>query len=328
MPFFSIIVPVYNVDVFLKECIESILLQSFNDYEMILIDDGSTDNSGIICDEYESSNRDRVRVIHKENGGLSDARNVGIGVAKGQYLIFVDSDDYISPESLQIFREELSKYEAVDVLITRLMQVYIDGQTKYMDKNMPIDKLLSGKKAEVIEWIFKDSQNTWPAQRYVVNRDFIYKYNLKFACGYLHEDLDWSARLFLYASSFSCLGYYWYAHRMRRVGSITNTPNVKRVLDVIELVAKNIGDDDYMKLDADLRKTIFQRLIYSLYAALNKYKYMDKQDKTKIRNLLEHNREVFKYTRALRHQVFLFFSVLFGFRFAFYFMNIIHRQGE
>ena len=95
MPVLSIIVPVYNVEKFLRECVESILSQSFTDYELILVDDGSTDNSGPICDEYSKLDN-RIVVIHKKNGGQSSARNIGIDKAKGDYLTFIDSDDYLA----------------------------------------------------------------------------------------------------------------------------------------------------------------------------------------------------------------------------------------
>ena len=90
---FSIIVPIYKVEKYLNQCVDSILSQDFSDYEMILVDDGSPDNCPYICDEYSKKNS-KVVVIHKENGGLSDARNAGIMAAKGDYLFFVDSDDY------------------------------------------------------------------------------------------------------------------------------------------------------------------------------------------------------------------------------------------
>ena len=92
-PEISIIVPVYNVEKYLKRCIDSILNQSFTDFELILVDDGSTDNSGEIIDEYAIKD-ERIKVIHKENGGLSSARNVGIEYSKGNYIAFVDSDDW------------------------------------------------------------------------------------------------------------------------------------------------------------------------------------------------------------------------------------------
>lgn len=100
MPLVSVIVPVYKVEYVVKNCIESILNQIFTDFELILVDDGSPDNSGKICDEYAKKD-DRVIVIHKENGGVSSARNVGIDRAKGKYICFVDSDDYVSKDYLK-----------------------------------------------------------------------------------------------------------------------------------------------------------------------------------------------------------------------------------
>lgn len=100
MPLVSVIVPVYKVEYVVKNCIESILNQTFTDFELILVDDGSPDNSGRICDEYAKKD-DRVIVIHKENGGVSSARNVGIDKAKGKYICFVDSDDYVSKDYLK-----------------------------------------------------------------------------------------------------------------------------------------------------------------------------------------------------------------------------------
>lgn len=90
---FSIIVPIYNVEKYLRCCVDSVLAENFADYEMILVDDGSPDGCGKICDEY-AGKYPHIKVIHKENGGLSDARNAGIRAAKGDYLIFLDSDDY------------------------------------------------------------------------------------------------------------------------------------------------------------------------------------------------------------------------------------------
>lgn len=96
---FSIIIPVYNVEKYLNECVDSVLNQKNVDYEIILVDDGSTDNSGQICDEYLKKHSN-VSVIHKVNGGLSDARNAGLESAEGDYILFVDSDDKIEENSL------------------------------------------------------------------------------------------------------------------------------------------------------------------------------------------------------------------------------------
>lgn len=100
----SLIVPVYNVEKYLDKCLETITNQTYSNMEIILIDDGSTDLSGKKCDEWEKKDS-RVRVIHKKNGGLSSARNAGIDVAKGKYISFIDSDDYIELNMIEILRK-------------------------------------------------------------------------------------------------------------------------------------------------------------------------------------------------------------------------------
>ena len=107
----SIIVPVYNVEKYLSRCLDSILVQTYRDFELILVDDGSTDRSGAICDEYASRD-ERIKLIRQSNQGLSVARNVGLDAARGDYIGFVDSDDYIHPETYQILLDALLKYDA------------------------------------------------------------------------------------------------------------------------------------------------------------------------------------------------------------------------
>ncbi len=118
----SIIVPVYKVEKYLKKCVDSILAQTFSDFELILVDDGSPDNSGRICDDYAKKDA-RVRVVHKQNGGLSSARNAGIEVAKGKYLGFVDSDDYIAEDMYELLYKAIIKEEA-DLSICGIYDVY------------------------------------------------------------------------------------------------------------------------------------------------------------------------------------------------------------
>ena len=102
----SVIIPIYRVELYLKECIDSVLNQTYKNMEIILVDDGSDDNCPNICDAYKKKDS-RIQVIHKKNGGLSDARNAGIEIAKGEYICFIDSDDVIHPSFLQILYEDL-----------------------------------------------------------------------------------------------------------------------------------------------------------------------------------------------------------------------------
>jgi glycosyltransferase involved in cell wall biosynthesis len=118
----SIIVPVYNVERYLERCVKSILNQSFSDFELILVDDGSPDNCPQMCDEWAEADA-RIKVIHKENGGLSSARNAGLEIAQGNYIGFVDSDDWIEPDMYAYLYELIQRYKAdfaaIDMLITK-----------------------------------------------------------------------------------------------------------------------------------------------------------------------------------------------------------------
>ena len=128
MPQISVIVPVYNVEKQIRRCIDSILAQTFTDYEVILVDDGSPDNCGNICDEYALKDN-RISVIHKKNGGLSDARNAGLRIASGEYILFLDSDDHITEDCL----EELSGHDA-DLIVGTIMWAYQNGNIIYQDE--------------------------------------------------------------------------------------------------------------------------------------------------------------------------------------------------
>lgn len=159
MPKISIIVPVYDVEQFLSRCLESILSQTFQDFEVILVNDGSTDNSYQICLEY--ARRDtRVVIIDKENGGLSSARNAGLNVAKGEYIGFVDSDDYIAPDMYDLLYKNIVSYGA-DISICSFYLVYSDGRIihtkpkgicKCMSNEEAIRTLLSTKQFENHAW--------------------------------------------------------------------------------------------------------------------------------------------------------------------------------
>ena len=120
MPKLSVIVPVYNTEKYLRECVDSILAQTFTDFELILVNDGSTDGSGAICDEYALKDP-RVRVIHQENGGVTRARKCGAALSQGDYVTYVDSDDWIDREAYQNILEQIEKYHA-DIGVFAIIQ--------------------------------------------------------------------------------------------------------------------------------------------------------------------------------------------------------------
>ncbi|EGO8248310.1 glycosyltransferase, partial [Enterococcus faecalis] len=154
MPKISIIVPVYNVEKYLEKCVRSILAQTFTDFELILVDDGSPDSSGAMCDQFAEQDQ-RVKVIHKENGGLSDARNAGIEIATGEYLGFVDSDDYIADDMYELLYTNIVKEDA-DLSICGIYDVYegkepVEKQQQYivLDKVAAMKMILEAKVVSV-----------------------------------------------------------------------------------------------------------------------------------------------------------------------------------
>ena len=129
MPKISVIVPVYNTEKYLHRCIDSILAQTFTDFELLLIDDGSKDNSGAICDEYAAKDQ-RVRVFHKKNGGVSSARNLGLDNAQGEWITFVDSDDWVKKEYIELFINN-----ADDLVYQSFLSIF-NGQTEVWDTSI------------------------------------------------------------------------------------------------------------------------------------------------------------------------------------------------
>ncbi|MBQ7882921.1 MAG: glycosyltransferase, partial [Phascolarctobacterium sp.] len=143
MPKLSIIVPVYKVEQYIHKCVDSILNQSFTDFELILVDDGSPDNCGKICDEYAAKDK-RVRVIHKENGGVSQARNLGIDEAKGEYISFIDPDDWVD---LDMY-EKLFSFVDQNELDVACFEVYeVKGSKCSTSFRFNEDKVMDGQTA-------------------------------------------------------------------------------------------------------------------------------------------------------------------------------------
>jgi len=129
---FSVIIPVYNIRDYLHKCLKSVLSQNFKDYELILVDDGSTDGSSSICDEY-AQNDSRIRVIHKENGGVVSARNIGIKEARGEYILYVDGDDWVSENWMEVISARInSAPEKPDIVVFGSTAVYNDRQIPHI----------------------------------------------------------------------------------------------------------------------------------------------------------------------------------------------------
>ena len=223
-PALSIIIPVYNVEEYLRQCLDSILAQDCPEgfeYEVLLADDGSTDCSGVICDEYADA-YGNVRVFHRENGGLSAARNTGIEAAQGEYLQFVDSDDWLEPGALQAIAASL-KGEP-DVLFVNVNR-YLNGECTGKSNYEP--SLLSDGYEGFVDGYIRRYALNGQAQCLIVRRAVVEQTGLRFHEGILHEDMEWTPLVICAARSAAVLPEPVYAYRLARAGSIMAGLNEK-----------------------------------------------------------------------------------------------------
>ena len=230
----SVIVPVYKVEKYLQRCIESIINQTYKNLEIILIDDGSPDNCGIICDEYAKKDN-RIKVIHKENGGLSDARNAGLDIATGEYIAFIDSDDYIALNMFETLHSLMIKDNS-DIALCSYMYIDENGKKiESLNKQNPIkNEILSS--FEALKKI--GEHKSW---YFVVAWNKLYKKeifnNLRFPYGKINEDEFIIHKVFGKSKSISCVEsmLYYYVQRsdsiMKQNYSIKNLALVEAYVD-------------------------------------------------------------------------------------------------
>lgn len=229
---FSIIVPVYKVESYIRECVDSILNQIYTEIEVILVDDGSPDKCGDICDDY--ARRDsRVKVIHKENGGLSSARNEGLKNATGEYVIFIDGDDYYYDKyCLQRVADVIDERDTDIILIPSVFYYTDTGKYKYIDKHY-CREMLSGKSKEnSIKYALKYDFFKACACDKIVRREIITTNNLFFLNGFLSEDIDWCANLLKFSKTYDCIEVPIYVYR-QRTDSITHSVSLKHMNDIL-----------------------------------------------------------------------------------------------
>ena len=235
----SIIVPVYNVEKYLRKCVDSLLIQNLSpeEYEIILVDDGSTDQGGTICDEY-ATNHPNVMVIHQQNGGLSAARNNGIDAAKGKYIQFVDSDDYLDPDVLKALVEKMEN-DKLDVL--RFNYRNVNERYEVVEPNKDPKRFVNYSD-EVCDGLTFLNERLGPACyacQFVVRRDLLI--DCRFKEGIYFEDTEWTPRMLLKANSAASTDLMVYNYLVR-AGSIT--------LSVDEKKKRKVLDDKLLLIDA------------------------------------------------------------------------------
>ncbi len=219
----SIVIPVYNVEQYLNKCLMSVLVQDTAMYEIILIDDGSTDNSGSICDDY-ALKYDNVKIIHQKNGGLSNARNNGISHSCGEYVMFLDSDDYLEEGCISEFETIIAKHPC-DIIVGDSKIIDDEGNSKYHQHY-----LISEQEYSIEEYlVFLKSKHCYTAcaPYSIYNKNFLEREGLSFKENILHEDELWMPSVLLKAKSVYYSGILFYYHFVR-ANSITQDSNMEQ----------------------------------------------------------------------------------------------------
>jgi len=259
MSVFSIIVPVFNTEIYIRECIESVFAQTFSDYECILIDDGSTDGSPAICDEYAARDK-RFKVIHQKNMGLSASRNNGVLMAHGEFIVFLDSDD--------IFFNDCALYNLYNVINENSAEVIYHSNVYFFSDDCVCDNI-DAIKAENIcydihSFIKEKEHNTriiLTGWSFSLNRKFILRNNLFFKENILHEDNHFAPRLLCSVEKIVINHHLFYGYRRQRQGSISFAMNSVRLLNMLAII------NDLLFLMAN-EKVPYKKEIYALFCRI------------------------------------------------------------
>lgn len=217
---YSIIIPVYNVEEYLDSCLKSILNQTYSNYEVIIVNDGSPDNSDNIIKSYEKEDK-RFKGYKKVNGGLSDARNYGLKYATGDYLIFIDADDYIENNYLEKVNDVLEKNKDIDVLKFKIKLVDEGGNLIRMENGLNKEGVTSFDELVKLEFLE-------PAWSYVYKLSFWKENNFTYLKGMIHEDFGLTPEILMKANKIYYLNSYLYNY-VQRNGSIMSSNNKEKL---------------------------------------------------------------------------------------------------
>lgn len=283
-PLLTVVIPVYNVEKYLKRCLESILSQEWKCYDILLIDDGSADNSPQICDDYVKE-YDFISVIHKENSGLSEARNTGILHAKGEYVYFPDSDDWIEPQTFVELAEELESREFDIISFNR---EFVKSEEEIILSEPKTDQVYKGKEAFVE--MLKHSYITGFANDKIYKKSLFVENNILFPKGKYYEDLGTNYKLFLLANRVYATNQKYYHYLIDNPDSITQSWNEKKFRDMFEFY-KEVFYSDFVRSKINQEEFQISKLYYinglthilaSLYKSKLDKKYSELTNEVKL----------------------------------------------
>lgn len=252
----SIIISLYQQEKYINDCVNSVLTQSYSNIEVILVDDGSTDATPSMCDGYAKRDA-RIKVIHKPNGGLSDARNHGMAAATGEYVAFLDGDDMLASDSLEDIVRVISAQSYPDLIYGKFNSFSNDGTRILYDADLP-DNVISGDVHELIRAV-GGIEFIASACRFFIKRDFIESNGLSFSKGLLHEDELFTVQLLCAASTYAVYRKPHYLYRTHG-NSITTSATLKNKLDLLKIACMLVNLEDKYAADADKHSFLESRI--------------------------------------------------------------------
>lgn len=293
-------IPVYNVEKYLRECIDSVIAQSYPNKEIILVNDGSTDNSIEICKEYDLK-YPYIKLINKKNGGLSDARNVGILNSTGDYILFLDSDDYWDDGNFLFdLAQYINKNSNIDYIFFRY-KIYFQKKDKYIEPVFNIDdKEIEGKSGvDCLNYILSKMRYfQWYAWAGIVRREFIINNDLFFMKDRKYEDILWTPQVFIKARLISFYNKPIYVYRLEREGQITSENSYKCLEDNIFISTNWFEFLENCSIKESLKKDLFTNINQRYFHAIKFAGFLNNIEKRIIIKKIIENKKLLKYCNA------------------------------
>lgn len=317
----SFILPIYNVEKYLSECVESILAQTYSDFEILLVDDGSPDNCPALCDEWAKKDN-RIKALHKPNGGLSDARNYGLEHAQGDYVVFVDSDDFwVNKDCLQRLMNVVDAHPECDFIGFNCSYYYSD--TKTYNKWVAYDESLSKPtdKDNVLRSLVASGTFPMSAWLKVLKRKALLEINLNFIKGLLSEDIPWFIDLLEGAKKCMFINDYIYAYRQGVVGSISNSFSVRNFNSILRIIDNELQKLEGRTFNEKTKDYIKSFLAYELCICLGGLGQLDKSVRNEYYEKLKPYKWLLKFRQNPKVKKVSILNSLVGFRLTRFFLE-------
>lgn len=311
MPLLSVIIPVYKVEKYLHQCVDSVINQNLQNIEIILVDDGSPDSCPKICDDY-AEKYDYIKVIHKPNGGPSSARNAGIDVAQGEYLVFLDSDDWWNPSiNVNEMLDYVNSNPQTEMFLFTAID-YLEGQG-YFKRNEHID--MSGVDVSSVEEFYRSLLNRGnmevAAYTKFLKTSFIKENDLYFTRDLLSEDNEWMIRLLRVLNSVDIIDKPLYIYRAGRPDSITGTIKKKNISDLLWIIKQSI---EFYKANKDFHLKNYELCFtaYLWFCAMGLCTCLSKQEKNELYTQFRETSIVCSYSNSRKTKMCRVIYRLFG----------------